>query len=56
MRLLLDEDSQGRLFVRRLKAAGHDVETVMQIITAIGNIEASGWDIASEFVAIHAWR
>jgi predicted nuclease of predicted toxin-antitoxin system len=28
MRLLLDEDSQGRLFVRLLKASGFDLETV----------------------------
>ena len=28
MRLLLDEDSQGKVFVRLLREAGHDVETV----------------------------
>src|SRR5690242_15818281 len=30
MRLLLDEDSQGRLLVRRLREAGHDVLTVRE--------------------------
>ncbi len=30
MRLLLDEDSQGKLLVRLLREAGHDVETVCE--------------------------
>lgn len=30
MRLLLDEDSQGKALVRLLTGAGHDVETVTQ--------------------------
>jgi predicted nuclease of predicted toxin-antitoxin system len=30
MNLLLDEDSQGRILVRLLRAAGHDVETVFE--------------------------
>lgn len=28
MKLLLDEDSQGRVFTRLMREAGHDVETV----------------------------
>jgi putative protein kinase ArgK-like GTPase of G3E family len=115
MRLLLDEDSQGRILVRLLRAAGHDVVTVEEaglraqgdpevfahaqrerrvvltrngrdfqvlheanpghggvlvehqdrnpaknmneadLVRAIGNLEASGWDIAGQFVAINAW-
>ena len=31
MKLLLDEDSQGNILVRLLRAAGHDVETVTEI-------------------------
>ena len=31
MRLLLDEDSLGNVFVRMLREAGHDVETVVEI-------------------------
>jgi len=115
MRLLLDEDSQGRLLVRWLREAGHDVVTVAEaglesradaevfeyarrdmrvlltrnvrdfqvlhdsqpansgtlvehqdrdpaknmsatdIVRAISNLEASGWDIAGQFVAVNAW-
>ena len=116
MRLLVDEDSQGRILVRLLRAAGHDVRTVEEaglhaqgdpevfalakreqrvvltrnvkdfealheadaahpgilveyqdrdpaknmkeadIVRAIGNIEAIGWDIAGQFVALNAWN
>ena len=116
MRLFLDEDSQGKLLVRLLRASGHDVQTVADvnlagrtdaevfghahrearvlltrnvkdfealheantephgilveyqdrdpsknlsagdIVRAIANIEASGWDIAGQFVAINAWN
>lgn len=116
MRLLLDEDSQGRRVARLLREAGHDVRTVgeaglgshhdpevlalarqesrvaltrnvrdfealhaanpthpgilvehqdrdptknmteQEIVRAIGNIAASGWDIAGQFVAINAWN
>ena len=30
MKLLLDEDSQGRVFVRLMRDAGHDVQTVTE--------------------------
>ncbi|HLK60524.1 MAG TPA: DUF5615 family PIN-like protein [Chthonomonadaceae bacterium] len=115
MRLLLDEDSQGKLLVRLLRDAGHDVQTVGEVeltahidpevfahacgegrvlltrngkdfqplheahdghpgilveyqdrdpnknisaadlVRAIGNIEASGWDLTGQFVALNAW-
>jgi hypothetical protein len=115
MRLLLDEDSQGRVLVRLLRAAGHDVLTVEEaglharsdpevladaqrqqrvlltrngrdfqalheadpvhsgilveyqgrdparnmkeadIVRAIGNLDASGWDLTGQFVALNAW-
>jgi uncharacterized protein with PIN domain len=115
MRLLVDEDSQGRILVRLLRAAGHDVLTVEEaglhsqgdpevfalakqeqrviltrnvrdfealheadpahpgilvehqdrdpaknrkeadIVRAIGNIEATGWDISGQLVALNAW-
>ena len=116
MRLLLDEDSKGRAFVRLLRDAGHDIETVadagltgqpdasvfahakasgralitrnildflrlhdadgdhpgilaehqdadpaknmsyVQIVAAIGKIEASGWNLEGEFVSLNFWR
>jgi uncharacterized protein with PIN domain len=116
MRLLVDEDSQGRILVRLLRAAGHDVLTVEEaglhsqndsevfalakrgqrvvltrnvkdfealheadaahsgilvehqdrnptknmkeadIVRAIGNIKATGWDTAGQFVALNAWN
>ena len=116
MRLLMDEDSQGRILVRRLREAGHDVLTVKEaglhahsdpevfalartenrvlltrnvkdfealheahavhpgilvehqdrdpaknmkeadIVRAIGNLQASGWSPAGQFVAINAWN
>jgi hypothetical protein len=116
MRLLLDEDSQGKLLVRLLREAGHEVLTVSDaglearddaevlafprqeritlwtrhvkdfralherqpdhagilvehqdrdpeknlgasaLVQAAGNIEASGWDIAGQFVSLNAWR
>lgn len=115
MRLLLDEDSQGRSRVRLLRDAGHDVLTVSEaglqsrsdaevfacakkerrslvtrnirdflalhmadgahsgilgehqdraseknmsditFVRAINNLEASGWEIAGQFVALNAW-
>ena len=115
MRLLLDEDSQGRIRVRMLRAAGHDVLTVEDaglhshndpevfafakrerralitrnvrdflalheidpdhsgilaehqdrdpsknmsdaaIARAVGNIEASGWKVTGQFVALNGW-
>lgn len=116
MRLLVDEDSQGRVLVRLLREAGHDVRTVAEanleaqtdeavfvlakqerrvlltrnvkdfqalheedadhagllvehqdrdphknmgerdIVWAIGNLEASGWEVAGQFVALNAWN
>jgi predicted nuclease of predicted toxin-antitoxin system len=116
MRLLLDEDSQGRRLARLLREAGHDVLTVgearldahtdaevlagakredrvlltrnvkdfralhetdvkhpgiltehqdrdpaknmsaAEIVRAIGSIEASGWNVAGQFIAINAWN
>ena len=116
MRLLIDEDSIGRVFVRLVEEAGHDIETVttagltgrpdadvfvyaqqtgrilltrngkdflllhqadsnhagiiveyqdadssknmssMQIVAALGNIEASGWSLSGKFISINAWR
>ena len=115
MKLLIDEDSQGKLIVRLLRDAGHDVLTVGEalleshvdekilalakregrtlltrnvhhflilhnadqthvgilaehqdkdpsknmsstdIVQAIGNLEASGWDLRGQFIAINAW-
>lgn len=116
MRLLVDEDSQRRILIQLLRAAGHDVLTVneaglnsqdddivfsqarqenrivltrnvqdfkalhnnegrhpgilvehqnndpamnmkiVDIVQAIGNIEASGWNLTGQLVALNAWN
>ena len=116
MRLLVDEDSQRRILIQLLRAAGHDVLTVnesglnsqedsivfslarqenrvvltrnvqdfkalhntksrhpgilveyqnadtatnmkiIDIVQAIGNIEASGWNLTGQLMAINAWN
>ena len=116
LRLLIDEDTQARVLVAQLRAAGHDVLTAGEagleaktdadvlayarteqrllltrngadfqalheddpvhpgilviyqdhdpkknltypaIVQAIANLEASGWEMAGQFIALNAWR